>query len=421
MDSPVNAYHHINEQLAEDAAFLWLLRSLAVDRPHYTNADVIDLERRIDSLLNALSASPEDAWQVCETALEREQPEEVFMAGVFALRGLHVGQIQRVVEVAMASRHCFGGLVSALAWLPASIAHPWLKKFFTSKDLNHKHLAVAVCSARREDPGEFLTAIFKRVDCLAHPQLYSRALRLVGELKRADLAATLPIALQSAKPEIQFWAIWSAVLLGDKGAAKRLQPFALNDNPQQLKAIELVFRIIPVEEARQWITQLAQLPRNTRLVIKASAILGDPYAINWLIAQMRVPVLARLAGEAFTFITGIELDQHDLSLANLPDLDDQLPNDDPAETYVDLNEDEGLPFPDCDRIAAIWQKYQHRFVAGQRYFMGRPPEAEHLQHIFSQGRQRQRRAAALELALLRPESMLLNCAATSSYQHLQHL
>jgi len=31
LDSPVNPYQHINEQLAEDSAFLWLLRTIAVD------------------------------------------------------------------------------------------------------------------------------------------------------------------------------------------------------------------------------------------------------------------------------------------------------------------------------------------------------------------------------------------------------
>lgn len=413
--SRVKAYRDICEQLATDAAFLWLLRSIAVDQPNYTKHDLIELEHRIDAQLDGLMTAPEESWEICADAMSIEQSGEIFTAAVFAFRSLEINKIQQVVETGLASHEGFVGLTSALGWLPGRLCHSWIKKFLTSKDLNHKYLAIAACSVRREDPREYLTAIFQREDCLAHKKLYARSLRLIGELKRRDLSAALPIAMKSDNKDVLFWACWSAVMLGDKSAVKGLQPFVLTANPYQSKAIDLVFRVLPIADARELIGLLAKDPEQIRQVITATAVLGDPHAINWLIMQMRVPTLTRLAGEAFTTITGIDLEEHMLALNELPDLDEQLPNngpsDDAGDDNVSMNEDERLPFPDVDKVAAVWQKYQQRFVPAQRYLMGQLISVEHLTALFANANQRQRRAAALELSLLQPNQFLLNHAA----------
>lgn len=410
-EKPTNPYRDIYEQFANDAAFLWQLRSVALNQPNYNQTDIAELERRIEAQLDGLMTAPDDSWELCEAALELNQTGEVFAASVLAFRSLDINKIQRAVEAGLASPQGFKGLTAALAWLPDRICHSWIKKFLTSKDLHHKHLAIAACSLRREDPRDYLTAILQRDDCLDYKPLYARSLRLIGELKRRDLSSFLPAAMQSDHPDIIFWSTWSAALLGDKSAVSRLHPFTQTANAYQLKAIDLAFRALPIEDARRWIGQLAEQPQQTRQVIKATAALGDPHAVNWLIAQMRTPAHSRLAGEAFTSITGIDLEQNKLALTELPDLDHQLPNDDPEDENVAMNEDDRLPFPDVDKVAAIWQKYQQRFVAGQRYFMGSSITPEHLNHIYATGYQRQRKAAALELSLLQPNQFLLNYAA----------
>ncbi|MGQ9424394.1 TIGR02270 family protein [Gilvimarinus sp. F26214L] len=402
------AYYDIYERCAEDAAFLWVLRSLAVDQPHYTPNDVLKLDQRIESQLDALMSAPEEAWEICLGSIETEGPGEVFTTSVLAFRSLDVAKIQTAVEYGLATEESFKGLVSALGWLPGRLCHSWIKKFLTSKDLDHKYLALAVCSVRREDPGELLTNILQRSDCLAHDRLFARGLRLVGELKRRDLAPVLRPAIRSDHPDIAFWSSWSAVILGDRSALNNLQPVVMESNPHQEKAIQLAFRALPVEHGRKWISELARSPEEIRNVIKASGLLGDPHAVEWLIAQMRVPALSRLAGEAFTNITGIELETNGLAISELPDLDDQVPNDDPADDRVDMDEDEHLAFPDPYKVAAIWQKYQGRFVPAQRYLLGQPLNPAHVKRVLDNGLQRQRRTAAFDLALLQPDQLLAN-------------
>lgn len=409
-------YGHIHERYADDATFLWLLRDLAVEQPHYTAIDLAELDSRIDAQLDGLMTAPEASWAICANALESQQPDAVFTAAIVAFRSLDVRNIQQVVEAGLDSNHTMRGLVAAMAWLPGRLVHSWIKKFLTSKDLNHKYLALAVCSARREDPREFLTAILQRDDCLAHTRLYTRALRLIGELKRFDLLHALRAGMSSADKDAVFWATWSAILLGDKSLVTNLQTYVLNPNPYRVRAMALCFRILPLETAREWITLLAKNPSDNRIVISAAALLGDPHAISWLITQMRIPAVTRLAGEAFTTITGIDLQEHKLFLEDLPDLDAQLPDDGAQNEEMVLSDDEHLPFPDVNKIAAVWQKYQQRYAPAQRYFMGHViapgiRTSEHLRNIFANGQQRQRQMAALELALLEPAHFLLNHAA----------
>lgn len=409
-DKLVKAYRDIYERYAIDASFLWILRSIATNQPNYFSNDLEELEQRIEACLNGLMTAPEDAWEICLEAIESGDPGDIFVAAILAFRSLDITKIQKIVETGLANELGLKGLISALGWLPGRLVHSWIKKFLTSKDLNHKYLAIAACSIRREDPLDHLTKIFQREDCLAHEKLYARSLRLVGELKRTDLMPALRIALRSEHTNIVFWASWSAVMLGDKSSVSGLQPFTLETGPLQLRAINLAFRILPIEDARVWISVLAKDPAQIRQVIKATATLGDPHAINWLINQMRVPTLTRLAGEAFTTITGIDLEESGLAIADLPDLDNQLPNDDIEDDAVDMDEDEHLPFPDVDKVAAVWQKYQQRFVSGQRYFMGKQIDSDHLTQIFKNAAQRQRARAALELALLESPQYLLNHA-----------
>ncbi len=411
-----NFYRGYYEQYADSASFLWMLRSNIIDRPDYTVNDLRTFDQRLESELDALILSPEESWALCKSALEIQQAPEVFVAAVLAFRSLDIHKIKIAVEAGLSDAVCRRGLVSALAWLPGRLVHSWIKKFFQSKDLEHKALALAVCSARREDPHEYLTQILNRADCLEHEYIHARALRLIGELKRFDLITSLQRVSTSNNKNLQFWSLRSLILLGDKSQAIQLQEYVLKDNPFRSQAITIAFRVLPLDIAKKWISLLSQDPESTRLVIQSVAILGDPEVMNWLIGQMRTPELSRISAEAFSTITGIDLNTHQLVLDNLPDLDNQLPEVEDEKEFVEIHYDDYLPFPDTNKIAAVWQQYQHRFKAGSRYFMGHLLAQDqttwaHLRHIFDQGTQPQRAAAAMELSLMDASHYLFNHAA----------
>ena len=413
------AYSYNYECYADDAAFLWLLRTKAVDQPHYDRNAIAELDERIQAQLNGLMTAPEEAWSICESSLSLQQPGELFVASVIAFRSLEIRKIQIVVETGLSNASSFDALVAAMAWLPGRLVHSWIKKFLISKDMDHKYLALAVCSSRREDPREYLDNILQRPDCLAHEKLYARALRLIGELKRFDLLPALRKGTLEENRAIKFWAYWSQILLGDKQLSMHMEPWVFEENPLQHTAIELCFRSLSVEIARDWISRLAKTPKNLRFAIHASTVLGDPQAINWLLIQMSKPALSRVAAEAFSTITGIDLEAHNLILEEIPELDNCLPDDGAKNEEFYIDDDEYLPFPDINKIAAVWQKYHQRFAFGHRYFMGQKlaysqQNNHYLQEIFNNGKQRHRSAAALEISLYDSSQYLSNHAEKST-------
>ena len=132
--------------------------------------------------------------------------------------------------------------------------------------------------------------------------------------------------------------------------------------------------------------------------------------VPWLIVQMEDAKLARLAAEAFSALTGLDLTSADLQRES-PEGLEIGPNDDPNDSLVAMDQDEGLPWPDSAKVDAWWKANGAGFTPGCRYFMGEPPDREKCLQVLKTGRQRQRRAAAEHATLLDPEAQLFNVFA----------
>jgi len=404
------AYRDIYEQYVSEASFLWVMRSIAVNQPHYKVVDIKRIEARVQAHLTGLMTSMDMAWPLCEEALEQHSPGEVFTAAIIAFKSHDRLKIQKVVEAGLVSHASTKALLSAIAWLPSEISHPWIQRFLVSKHIDHRYLAIFLCSMRRENPGDFLTKFLQSDDCLQHEKLQVRCLRLIGELKRHDLVPALNRALQSDNESIAFWAAWSAILLGNKDLVQKMESHLFRESIYHDRALDVAFRVLPVSEARSWITQLAADPQHTRSVIKATGILGDLQAVNWLIEKMKDIAYARLAGEAFSQITGLNLEQNELQ-AMPPQNYVPMPNDDASDTQVAMEEDENLLWPNAALVAASWEQSSHQFIKGQRYLLGKEINASNVSHHLQQAYQRQRHAAAMELAVGAASHILQNTRA----------
>ena len=156
--------------------------------------------------------------------------------------------------------------------------------------------------------------------------------------------------------------------------------------------------------------ELARDPADLRWLIQGSGIVGDPFDVPWLIGHMGKPDTARLAGEAFTLITGIDLDKVQLE-GQRPEDFESGPNDSPDDKNVEMDPDDGLPWPDQQKIDEWWTANEARFQKGTRYFMGAPVTREHCIDILKNGYQRQRILAAHYLCLLEPGTPLFNTSA----------
>jgi uncharacterized protein (TIGR02270 family) len=240
----------------------------------------------------------------------------------------------------------------------------------------------------------------------------ARALRLAGEIGRADLvdAAAESIADPAAGPA--FWAAWSAKLLGQPGRGRAaLQAVALSASPFRMLSLETVLRgNDDVQRSIEWVRTINSDPGKERLVATALGHIGDPASVSWLLARMMDAGLARGAGESFSMITGVDLVEGGLDQSPPNDVPD-VPTDDPAEEHVEIDPDDGLPWPEPTAVAQWWRANHERFQTGQRYLLGRLVGMEAAEQAWARGAQRQRRAAAYELAHRAPTVPLRNWRA----------
>src|SRR5207244_11722795 len=84
----------------------------------------------------------------------------------------------------------------------------------------------------------------------------------------------------------------------------QLQVDAESDSPYRERALQMVTRRLEPSAAKMWQRKLSQNPKRVRLATIGAGVLGDPEAVPALIERMKNPELARVAGEAFTMITG---------------------------------------------------------------------------------------------------------------------
>jgi uncharacterized protein (TIGR02270 family) len=411
---------HIIEQHAEESAFLWLLRSYAVHAPHYRLKDLAKLDNRVEAHLDGLRIAGSDGWELCEQALEIGEAGEVFAAGLLALESKDPQKLAKLMTIAEATPEAGKGLISALGWTEPAKLSGTVKNLLASNSNFHQLIGLSACAIHRANPGKILDDLIRDPD--APVPLRARALRTAGELKRRDLVYEVRDCLKHEETSIRFWAALSAVLLGNRGEALEiLKTIVVTGSEQFPRALPLLLRALPIEQSGALLKGLAQYPERQRELVSGTGTIGDPLYVPWLIKQMQTPELARLAGEAFSFITGADIAYEDLE-SDRPEGFESGPTENPEDDNVALDSDEDLPWPDPAKVQVWWDARQHQFQNGSRYLLGAPVSEAQCRKVLREGFQRQRAAAALELALIKPDEVLFEVRAPGWRQQrlLQH-
>jgi uncharacterized protein (TIGR02270 family) len=423
------------DKMLGDCLFLHSIRSRAVSDPHMKLTDLVTLDERLESYIAALESRAEGAWSEAYGTVKGDADPSVFVAAVLDVRGRTgkadplVGRLfgpsglvrtsdEALPKGAETSDNPSNGapqILAAIAWAERDSSTSAIMRLLALSNPLPRAIAIAACGARRADPGEQLAA------WLADPSplLRARAARTAGQLGRADLKPQLLAALADPDPECAFWAAWAAARMGSMEPLRTLGTIARSASPRADRALDLLLRRLTPAQAGGFMRDFARdLPERRRSLIRATGIIGDPRAIPWLIERMHVAEESRLAGEAFSMITGLDLPYLDLD-RDAPEGFEAGPNDDPADENVALDEDENLPWPDPAKLGDWWVRRRERFPAGTAFFLGEPKERADWLGALSDAYQRQRLAAALELAIRQPSAPLFECRARGRLQRQQ--
>ncbi|WP_299871126.1 TIGR02270 family protein [uncultured Cocleimonas sp.] len=402
---------HIVDQHAEEAAFLWLLRSNAVSAIHYDLDDLAELDNRVEAHIDGLRVTGDYGWKVCEANLEFKEAGELFISTVLALESNNAEKLKIVYEVLKANTELQNGFVSALGWVNPKFLEGKVSGFLASKSSFWRQIGIAACTVQRVDPGDHL----KRGIQSKNHGLCSQSLRAAGKLGRDDLLELIKKQLTSKDENVRFWSAWSAILCADRSESlSAMLAFAKLESSYGLQAINLLLRVYDSKKAKELLALLKD-QNKMRLVIQGMGIRGEADYIPWLIDQMSIPELSRLAGESFTLITGVDLAYDDLEI-DQPEGFEAGPTEDPEDENTDLDEDEDLPWPDIELVRAWWETNRNQFSSGVRYLMGKEITHQNCVSILKTGMQRQRKAAAMELALMTADGVLFETSAIGSRQ-----
>lgn len=409
--APIAAVVH---QHAEEAAVLRHVRTVLVRAPHVRLNQLRRLDDRIAAHLDGLAEAGDQGRAISTAALERPEAGEVFTATVRAIEARDAAGLDRLLALAAALPAARRGLVSAFGWVSAESLQGVVRRLLGSSEAVWREIGLVACRMHHADPAAVL------VDALRDPaaDLRAAALRTAGELGRTDLIDHVRAAMADDAPQVVFWAAWSACLLGDRKSASKVLAFAgARDGAHSVRALRLFLAASEFAAARELVRSISSSARTapggspaSRRVVRACGLLGDVQLVPWLIEQMGQPALARLAGEAFALITGVDLARQDLEASQAAG-PGAGPTEDAAADEVALDEDESLPWPDAARVQAWWAAHGEQLPRGQRCLMGAAVSAPALGQILRDGQQRQRILAAEQLCLLAPGTRLFSVTA----------
>ncbi len=403
--------HKVLSQHLEEASFQWFLRNVAVGEPHYSLKDLEDLDGRVEAHLDGLRLADDHGWAATLEEVSWDEPGHVFAVVATAVSRSDLESVERALEAAQAPE-LVSAFVSALGWTGLEVSGSLITRLSTAESCLARSIAIGGAAVSRHDLEGLLATAIEGED--AAPR--NRALKAAGELGRIDLVSHCARYYEAESVDTRFRAAYSGALLGNGDEASRtLYHISLEAGPFRERAADMVARVMHRDRVLAWHANLASDAGTVRLACAIARTLGDPSLVPWLLDTMAIEEHSRAAGEAFSWITGVDLAYQDLD-QDAPDDFVSGPNDDPADANVAMDADEELPWPDTGLLRKWWEKEGMRFVPGNRYIGGLLLSPQTCGTVLRDGMQRQRASVALELALVQPGRVLFETRARGDFQ-----
>ena len=377
------------EEHLDEAEFLWEQWEHALVAPNYTLDELADgPEARLMAHLDGLVVGgPEVARRLLLPTIDDEDAEPT-----------------RVRAAAL-----------ALLLTPGDTGLDAVLTALREAPLLRRDLARALeCSDRPElparlrpllaDPEPELAALAARVLAFHHhslgPQLAplltsdrpeDRALalgNLAFEPGSNKLGTVVLAALGDPEPAVHDAALGAGVLLGLPPAWRRARELAAGDRPGSAHALLLLaLRGDPADHPG--ILAALDRPGQRAAALWALGFVGTVAALEASLAWLDDPEHGRLAGEVFTAVTGLDLEDEDLT----------LPDDDDPPELLDHRPEHDLPRPDAMKVLMWWTRNADRFAPERRHLRGRAFDPADLHTQLLLGPMRRRPALALDLLL----------------------
>jgi uncharacterized protein (TIGR02270 family) len=385
------------EESRDEAAFLWKRWESDLDSPVRNLEEVWSwTEDRLQGALDGVRVAGNGLERLTQPALEGGDPTQLTIAA-------HLLAAGSVPEARMQLATVLRGTTGPRLWamirgietaeLDASFAP--VTAVLSSASLEHLAALCRLKGFRRSPPGREVAAVFDS----GEPLLQVQALRALRHAKDDSAAKYVMSGLKSDSPAVRRAAIECGLYQRQADAWDAVRGLVHERDPESGAFLSLLAAVGSSEDQQNVIGALRE-PVLQRPALFALGHIGTPEAIGICLQAMRDPALARAAGEAYSAITGANLERDNLAAPEPPE-SESLPafeNDRLDANLVPAAHDL-WPVPDEGRIRSHWQSIRSGYVSGARHLYGRPVDVGVLVAAVESGPMLRRPDVVAELAI----------------------
>ncbi len=397
---------------AEDAAFYWSQHEASADSPTLRLPGLARFSHLLGAHLTGLAVAGPAAGPPCTAALARwKGPGEAFVYAYLALGGAGPDTLPEPAlweQVAARPAMLLRAVASALAWLPAPQADAAIHRLVGSAAPLHQVAGLRALALRNAGPAGLADYPSSRL--LAHPDEHVRAAacRVAAPIpspasSNDALMALLDDGAVAVRVEAAIAVGRLAIANGDDralAAALAILEHSVLTQAARLPATTGWTRSQAARRLGRWVQHLAalrppgpdtgpllaHLPPEFALTLVAHH--GDPAWLPFVVKCMENTATARQAGLVWQTVTGIDLEQAGLAVAEPQ-----------GDLSVEHAANANLVLPDARAVATFPLE---RMDAGQRFLAGAPLTSDRALAVCRDGTQVQRAIAARFLWLRLP-------------------
>jgi uncharacterized protein (TIGR02270 family) len=385
----------IQEEHLDEASFLWEQWNRALVAPDSDLEETATLEERLLAHLDGLVLGGEPvARELLLPALDSEDPPRISAALWALLAEPGRMELSDVVERVRAAAP-EGPLAAFQRALELSERPEVVEALLTlvkGKDDALLAWAVEALASR----GQLPEGVAVELLCHSDARAVVAVLRGMPLLPRDVASRELSRLLADARPEVREVALPVGMMCGVRAAWEACRK-AL-DARTRVDRMSLVWLALGGDErdmARLLASTGVEAMREDSLW--ALGFSGRVEAAEACLEFMGPRPVAALAGEAFSAITGLKLEdvyvRPEEEEDPLPPLEEDLARD------LEPRPEDALPVPEREAVARWWTEARKNFARGTRYLRGQPFSLEGLLEELERGPMRRRQVLALELSL----------------------
>jgi uncharacterized protein (TIGR02270 family) len=380
------------EEHLDEAEYLYRRWEDALDAPEFGLRKALKWEERLKAQLDGVAAAgPAAVERLLEPALEAEDPNRVCAAALALLYSDLPDAVERIVE-RLPEADAPEPLLRALCLSPRPVTAA-LTPLLTASTPGQQAWALNVMAFGPVAYSQHLVAFLSAKE----PAVAASALRAV-RYAGASVAIWVQRGLNAADLRVRDAAIESG-LLGENRAAWAAAQRAVEQG--ELRS-DLPLHVLAMSGEAADVERLGALLQSEEersAALFALGFTGSRRAVELCLPLLRHAKLNRLAGEAVSAVTGLEL-KGEFVLPEVEASEEPVAvEDEPPASELLPALDERLPRPNAQAVESWWAANQQRFAPNRRCLAGREWSPEAVFEALMRGPMRRRHVLALEAAI----------------------